>query len=125
MTAHLSVMASGSAEPALDFVAAAFEKNTGHAVKITYNEAIPVFDVLVATSDAMQRKYRPAGIVDDGGISIGRTGLGVTARSGAPAPDMGSVDGFRRAFLEADSILLTTHTSGIYIEDVLKKMGIY
>lgn len=125
MSTPITVMASGSAEPGLNFVAAVFEKETGHTVKIAYNEELKAFDVLVATNDAMKRKYLPAAVVEQGGVSIGRLGIGVTVRSGAPAPDVSSMDAFKQAFLQADAILLTTHTSGLYIEDVLKKMGIF
>jgi molybdate transport system substrate-binding protein len=133
MRTGLSVMSSGSAEPGLDFVAAAFQKETGHTVKITYNMGTRGikrlddgdFDVVVASDEAIERNYRPANLVEEGGISIGRMGIGVMVRPGAPVPDISNADALKRALLEADSILITTHTSGLSTEVMLGKLGIY
>jgi molybdate transport system substrate-binding protein len=126
-------MSGGSAEPALNFVAAAFQKKTGHAVKIAYNtgaggrkrvEDGEAFDVLVVASDSLKRNW--VGNVEEGGISIGRLGgLGMMVRAGVPLPNISSVEALKRALLEAESVLYTEETSGLYIEGMLKKMGIY
>ncbi len=134
MGTEITVMSSGSAEPGLDFVAAAFKKETGHVVKISFNLGAQgprrmddgeVFDVVVATSNAIKRSFRPTGLVEEGGISIGRVGIAATVRPGAPVPDISSVEALKRAVLEAESILITSETSGLYIEAMLRKMGIY
>ena len=130
---QISVMSSGSAEPGLDFVAAAFHQKTGHAVKIVYNTGARGkqrlqegdFDVVIATSNAIERMFRPAGLVENGGSPIGRAGIGITVRPGVAAPDLSSADALKRAVVAADSLLITTETSGMYIEGILKKMQIY
>ena len=119
----INVMAAGSTQPGLDFVAAAFGKETGHQVDITYNRPLEVFDVLVSTSDSLEKKYRPKGLVGQDAVCIGRMGMGVAVRSGAPKPDVASLESLKRAVLEADALLLTTHASGVYIEDEFKKMN--
>jgi molybdate transport system substrate-binding protein len=133
MGTEITVMSSGSAEPGLDYVVAAFEKATGHRVKITYNEGARGtkrlqdgdFDVVVATSNAIERMFRANGLVEPGGASVGRAGLGVIVRPGARVPDISNPDALKRAALAADALLLTSETSGIYIEQWLKKVGIY
>ena len=134
MGTEITVISSGSAEPGLNFVAEAFQKKTGHAVKITYNldekgsqrlDDGEIFDVVVGSSDSLNRNFRPSGLIEEGGGIIGRTGIGIMVRSGAPVPDISSVEALKRAALEAQSILLTNHSSGYYIDTVLKKMGIY
>ena len=129
---EITVMSGGSAEPALDFVAAAFHKETGHAVRIAYNtgargrkrvEDGEVFDVLVVASDSLKRNW--GGKVEAGGTSIGRLGgLGMMIRPGLPLPDISSLEALRSALLEAESVLYTEETSGLYIEGMLRKMGI-
>ena len=126
---EITVKSSDSAEPGLNFVAAAFQKETGHAVRISYdlngiNEGA-AFDVLVATTSSIKKEFFPSGHVVEGGIVIGRAGLGITVRAGAALPDLSSVDALKRAVLEAESILYTTESSGMYIEGMLKKIGIY
>jgi len=130
---EISVFSGGAAEPGLDVVAAAFQKDTGHSVRIAYNlgargrermDEGEIFDVVIATSDAMNRHFRPSGKVEAGGVSIGRVGLGMMVRIGAPVPDISSLDALRRAVLEAESILYTEEASGLCIDHLLGKMGI-
>lgn len=130
---EITVWSGGAAEPGLDFVAAAFQKETGHAVRITYNlgargrkrmEDGEVFDVLVATRDAMDSYFRPTGQVEEGGIGIGRVGLGAMVRPGAPVPDISSTEAFKRAVLEADALIYTEEASGLRIDGILGKLGI-
>src|SRR5690242_11004346 len=119
MKAHISIMSSGSAEPALGFVAAEFHRETGHAVSITYNlgaegskrlGAGDNFDVLVATSNSIKRSYGPSGLVESDGVSIGRVGLGVMVRPGLAVPDISSARALRNVALEAERVLITTET---------------
>ena len=128
--AAITVRSGGSGDPGLNFVAAAFQKATGHAVRITYDNEIQsndqVFDVVVASSDVLDRELRPAGHVEAGGIVIGRNaGLAVTVRADAFVPRIASLEEFRRALLETDAFLTTTHTSGLYVEAKLQEMGVY
>ena len=59
---------------------AAFEKQSGHTVKITFNttpqiikrvESGEVFDVVIAPPAAM-KQFAQAGKVEDGGVNVGR-----------------------------------------------------
>ena len=130
----IAVIAGGATKSGLDFVAAAFQKEAGHAVKVTYSTGLQalkrmddgeVFDVVIGSTDSIKRVYRPAGIIEEGGISIGRVGLGMMIRPGAPAPNISSATALKRAVLEADSILYTEESSGLRIEAMLKKLGIF
>lgn len=130
---EITALAGGAVDPGLDHVAAAFRKETGHTVKIAYNlgaqgikrmDEGEIFDVVVQPEDTLEIFFRAHGNVEDGGVSIGRVGLGVMARPAAPVPDISSMAAFRRAILEADAILYTTATSGRYIEEMLGKMGL-
>jgi molybdate transport system substrate-binding protein len=52
-------------------------------------------------------------------------GIGVAVRRGAPKPDIGSVDAFKRALLEAKSIAyLREGPSGVYLAGLLQRLGI-
>lgn len=131
---EITVLAGGAMDPGLVHVAAAFHKETGHTVRSFFNlggiglkrmEAGEVFDVLVHPSDLMERKYRATGLVESDGIPLGRVGIGVLIRPGAPVPDISSVEAFKRALAAADSILYTLATSGGHIDEMLRKIGMH
>jgi molybdate transport system substrate-binding protein len=87
-------------------------------------DAGEVFDVVVATTESL-KDFRAAGKVEAGGVNIGRVGTGIMVRPGAWVPDISSAEALKRSILDADSVLYTSATSGLYIEGMLKKMGIY
>ena len=130
---EITVIAGGAVVPGLNFAAAAFSKQTGRAVKIAHLgvEAIKrmddgeVFDLVVHPRNNLEQFFRPAGKVEEGGVGIGRVGVGVMVRPNAPIPDITSADALKRAVLEAESILYTTAASGRYVEAMLRKLGIY
>lgn len=98
--AEITVLSGGAVEPGLNAAAAAFQKETGHTVKITYNTTPAmrkrvgggdVFDVVIAPPAAV-KDFATAGKVEEGGVNVGRVGLGVVIRPGAPVPDISNAD---------------------------------
>ena len=131
--AEITVMSGGAVEPGLKAAAAAFEKETGHKVKITFNTtpqmrkrvaAGDTFDVVIAPPAAV-KEFAKSGKVEEGGVNIGRVGSGVAVRPGAPVPAIASGDDIRKAVLEAESVVFNRASTGIYFENLLKKWGIY
>lgn len=93
---QITVLSAGSAQPALDVVAPAFEWQTGHAVRMVYNvgrrslarrDAGKIFDVVIHTDDALEKTFRPGGRVEKGGGVIGRVGMGAMVRPDARRSD--------------------------------------
>ena len=130
---EITVLSGGAIEPGLHAAAHAFEKQTGHHVKITFNTtpliqkrmaAGETFDVVIAPPAATDQ-FIKAGKVESGGVNVGRVGLGAAVRPGAPAPDLSSADALKRSVLEAESIVFNRASTGIYFENLLKKMGIW
>lgn len=131
--AEITVLSGGAVEPGLNAAAAAFQKATGHTVKITYNTtpamrkrvgAGDTFDVVIAPPAAI-KEFTAAGKVEEGGVNVGQVGSGVAVRPGAPVPDISSAEAIKRAVLEAESIVFNRASTGIYIENMLRKMGVY
>lgn len=131
--AEITVMSGGAIEPGLRSAAAAFEKQNGHKVAITFQTtpqmrkrvaAGDTFDVIIAPPAAV-KDFAAAGKVDDGGVDVGRVGSGVAVRPGAPVPAIATVDDIKKAVLEAESIVFNTATTGLYFENLLKKWGLY
>jgi molybdate transport system substrate-binding protein len=131
MSAEIKVLSAGAVEPGLRTAAAAFKKQSGHDVNITFNTAPEIrkrigggeaFDVVIAPPAALDEF---AGKVGAERVAIGKVGLGVAVRPGAPVPDISSSDALKRSVLQADSIVFNRASTGIYFENLLKKMGVY
>ena len=58
-------------------------------------------------------------------VDLARSEIGMVVRAGAPKPDIGSVNAFRRTLLEAKSIAYSDSASGIYLSTTLfAKLGV-
>jgi len=131
--AEITVLSGGAVEPGLHAAAHAFEKQTGHTVKITFNTTPQIrkrvgagetFDVVIVPPAAV-KDFTAAGKVEAGGVDIGKVGMGVVIRPGAPVPDIANAEAIKRTVLEAESIVFNRASSGLYFEGLLKKMGVY
>src|SRR5207249_11911307 len=133
MAAEIRVLSAGAVEPGLRAAAAAFHKQSGHDVHITFNTAPEIrkriaggdaFDVVIAPPAALD-EFAGAGKVTGDRVNLGRVGLGVAVRPGAAVPDISSGEALKRSVLAAESIVFNRASSGIYFENLLKKMEIY
>src|SRR5207247_10986477 len=58
-------------------------------------------------------------------VEFARAGNGVAVKSGAPRPDISTVEGFKRAMLNAKSIGHSNAGTGPYNTRLFQKLGIY
>lgn len=100
------------------------EFNTSVAIrqKIQSGEA---FDVAIVSAEVLD------GLVKDGKISaasrteLGRSGIGVAVRSGAPKPDVKTIDSLKQSLLKAKSMTwVESGASRTFIDKMLGDMGI-
>src|SRR3989475_9258438 len=133
MAAEIRVLSAGAVEPGLRAAAAAFKKQSGHDVRITFNTAPEIrkriaggdaFDVVIAPPAALD-EFAGARKVTADRANLGRVGLGVAVRPGAAVPAISSAVALKRSVLQPESIVFNRASSGIYLENLLKKMGIY
>jgi molybdate transport system substrate-binding protein len=133
MAAEITVLSGGAIEPGLHAAAHAYEKQSGNHVKITFNTTPQIakrisggdkFDVVIAPPQTIEG-FAKEGKIGGDRVNVGKVGLGVAVRPGAPVPDMSSVDALKRSILEADSIVFNRASTGIYFENLLKKWGVY
>ena len=135
--AELHVLSAGAVRSIVTDLAAAFEKETGHTVKLTFGtvgviksklaSADPA-DVAIMTDTALDEMTRQGVVRQGTWAMVGRTGIGVGVRDGAPKPDIGSPEAFKQALLSAKSLTYVDPaagaTSGIHFAGVLKQLGI-
>jgi molybdate transport system substrate-binding protein len=133
MGADVRVLSAGAVEPGLRAAAAAYAKHSGNEVKITFNTAPEIrkrmeagdkFDVVIAPPAALD-EFAGAGKIAADRVALGRVGLGVAVRPGAEAPDISTTEALKRSVLQADSIVFNRASTGIYLENLFKKMGLY
>jgi molybdate transport system substrate-binding protein len=133
--AELRVLSAGAVEPGLRPVLAAFEKASGHRVVLSFASAPQIrerigagaaFDVVIAPSVVLDELESGARIDADRAqrVTIGRVGIGVAVRPGAPRPDISNVDAFKRTLQEADSVVYNRASTGLYLETLLKRLGL-
>jgi molybdate transport system substrate-binding protein len=133
LAVELQVLSAGAIEPGLKATAAAFEKQTGHVVKITFNtapelrkrmEGPPEFDVVIAPP-AVLADFAAVSKLAETRADVGRVGMGVAVREGAPLPDISTADTMKRSVLEAESLVFNRASTGLYLEGLLKKLDVY
>lgn len=131
--AEIKVLGAGPVKRGVTQVAAQFEKNTGHKVTVEFAGAPSVrdrvlageaVDVAVVPQSAMADFVAQAKVNAATRMTVGRSRMGLAMRRGAAAPDLGSVDAFKRAVAAADAVVVNVASSGNYIVKLLEKLGL-
>lgn len=120
-------------------LAPAFERASGHRLVTTRGpsmgdspEAIPSrlargepADVVIMDGDAADELGRRGAVRPASKVELARSLIGMVVRAGAPQPDIGSVEAFRRTLLAAHSIAYSDSGSGTYLSGTLfAKLGV-
>lgn len=111
-----------------------FERATGHKLVITFDVANALkrqidagekFDVAILTIPVIDELIKQGKIVAATRVDVARGGMGLAVRAGAPKPDIGSVDGFKRALLDAKSVAYPKEgLTGVYFTQTQERLGI-
>ncbi len=135
--ADLKVLTAGAFKQIVVALAPQFEQQTGHKL-IIENETVgalvkkiengEAFDVTFLSPGAVDELTKKGKIADGSRVNIARVGVGVMVKEGAPKPDIGTVDAFRRTVLAAKSVAYidpaSGGSSGIYVAKLLDELGI-
>jgi molybdate transport system substrate-binding protein len=134
---ELYVLSAGAMRSLVTELAAAYEKESGSTVKLTFGtvgviraklaEAAPA-DVAIMTQEALVEMARRGAIAEGSWTAIGRTGIGVAVREGAPKPDISTPEALKQTLLATKSLAYIDPaqggTSGIHFASVLQRLGI-
>jgi len=135
--AEIKVLTAGAFKQVLLALVPDFEKQTGHKV-ILENDTVgaltkrieggEAFDLAVLTPAAVNDLSTKGKFVAGSRTNLGRVGVGVVVKEGAPKPDISSVDAFKKTLLAAKSVAYIDPaaggSSGIYVAGLLDKLGI-
>src|SRR5262245_14093935 len=110
-----------------------FEHATGYKLDVSHD--LPdvyrkrmnrgeIFDVLVSAPALIDELIHSGKIVANTRTNLVRCEIGVEVRAGTPAPNISSVAAFTRALLDAKSIAYLNVGSGIYLAELIERLGI-
>ena len=132
--AELKVLSGEGAKAAVAALCTEFEKATGNKVDVHFSvnadvikkaEAGESFDVVVGNPPTIEKLIKSGKAVAGSRADMGRSGLAVGVKSGAPKPDISSVDAFKRTLLAAHAVAFPAKgASGIYFVSLLDRLGI-
>ena len=135
--AEIRVVASGALKLALTRLVPEFEKASRNKIYIAYGPAGSIADrvqageaadVAIVSVSQLAELERLGKIISGSGVRIAGIAIGVAVRKGAPKPDIGTVEAFKRALLSSRAIgyrdPATGSTSGTYAARMIEKLGI-
>lgn len=132
--AELQVLAGGGMTAPLKEIGAQFEAASGHKVVLRFGtvpELVKLaagggpFDLAIAPPELFQDAAVQARFARGGAADVARVGLGVAVRSGAPKPEIGTPDGFKRALLAANSVATVPESAvGAQVLRLFARLGI-
>jgi molybdate transport system substrate-binding protein len=131
--AELQVIAGGGIAGPLNEIATLFERASGHKLVIRYGTApelikmaasgVP-FDLGVVPQDVWKdaaARAQVAGPTPD----VARVGIGVAVRTGAPKPDIATVEGLKQTLLKAQAIAsIPASATGAQLAGIYERLGI-
>jgi molybdate transport system substrate-binding protein len=135
--AEVRVLTPGGAAPGVKPLALQFGRQSGTEVAVTSGPPSAIrqkilagepFDVVVQATPAMAETAQSGALAAGSRIALARGGIGVVVRAGGPAPDVSTVEGFKRALLAAPRVVYgdpaQANGSGELIVRILATAGI-
>jgi molybdate transport system substrate-binding protein len=132
--AEVKVFCSNGIKAVVEAIVPTFERATGHKLVVTYGLAAALkrkidagepFDVAILTPQFLDEAIKSGKIAAASRTQIARTGLAIAIRSGAPKTDISTTDAFKRALLNAKSIVYAGEgASGVAFTALAERLGI-
>ncbi|MDB5804184.1 MAG: molybdenum transporter substrate-binding protein [Betaproteobacteria bacterium] len=132
--AEIKVMSSTGVSTVMKDLGPAYEKSSGNKLDISYDTSAIIMervkkgetaDLIILTGPQIEALAKQGKVVAGSRADLARSGIGVAVRTGAPKPDISSVEAFKKTLLNAKSVTYTTTgASGVYFASVIEKLGI-
>jgi molybdate transport system substrate-binding protein len=110
-----------------------FEKASGHKVVTTWSGTTAImkqiaagerYDLIMISATEMEELIRQGKIVAGSRVDLAKSGIGVAVRKGAKRPDISTTTALKQALLDAKSVGYTSGPSGVYMGQLVERMGI-
>ena len=132
--AEIDAMITTAMKAAIDELAAAFERDSGHKLRVVYGPSGGLArrfnggegaDLIVIDSTVLDELIKQGKVVAGSRVDLVRSLMGMAVRAGAPRPDITSVEAFKQTLLRAKSIAISSSASGLYLStEVFERLGI-
>src|SRR5205814_8159890 len=132
--AVIKVLCTNGVGAVVDELIPQFERSTGDKVVLQFEPSTQLkkridggepFDLVIMTTTLVDEELKAGKLSSDSRTFIARSGLGMSIRSGAKKPNIGTVNAFKSALLNAESITYATQgASAAPFEVLVAKLGI-
>ena len=131
--ADVKVMLSAAFKEAYVELVPEFERSTGHKVVTIWAPTVEMMqrlkggetvDLVIIAADSLEELIKLGKITPGSRVDLAKSGIAIAVRAGAPKPDIGTTEAFKRTLLAAKSIAYSTGPSGVYIENLFQRLGI-
>ena len=139
LAADAKVVTSGAFTAAFVQLAPEYEHSAHQKVSTefgpsmgTTHNAIPMrlergesIDVVIMAAPALDDLIKQGKVRADSRVDLVRSNIAMAVKAGAPHPDIGTLDAFKRTLLAAKSIAYSDSASGVYIStELFQKLGL-
>jgi len=132
--AEIKIISSVGARAVLEELKPQFERATQHKLLIAFGTAVPLkrqieagetFDVVILTPALVEDLVRQNKVMPGTKTDVAKAGIGVAGRAGAPRPDISTPEAFKRALINAKSIVHSKEgQSGTYMATLIERLGL-
>ena len=131
--AEIKVLSTQATEQSYRELVPQFEKATGHKVTTIFTGTLDAdkrvaaneqHDLLIMSQSSIDAHVKGGKVVQGSRVDLARSGVAVGVKTGAPKPDISSVDALKRTILNAKSIGYSTGPSGNYIVALFERLGV-
>jgi molybdate transport system substrate-binding protein len=132
--AEIKILSVVPLKTSLDELGPQFERATGHKLIVEYDgssqlkrrlETGEAFDIALIYPELINQLVKQGKLAGGTNTTIASVAIAVAVKKGAPKPDIGTVDAFKHAMLNAKSISHSADGgSGIYFKNLLDRLGI-
>jgi polar amino acid transport system substrate-binding protein len=139
LAAEIRVMTSGALAAPFQDLAPEFERRTGHTIVTILGssqggaaDSIPerlkrneVAHVVLLGRESLDNLVKQGHVIGGTERDVVNSRMAMSVRAGIPKPDISNAEAFKRAMLEAKSIVYSASVSGTYLSNVaFKELGI-
>ena len=133
MPAEVNVISGGAMRRFMVEAVPLFEQASGHKVSIRFGltremkaeiEAGAAFDIALLPRSAIDQLVQGGKIAPGTVTDAVRSLVGLMVRTGAAAPDIGTVEAFKTVLRRARSISYSKGPSGLYVAELLTRLGL-
>jgi molybdate transport system substrate-binding protein len=131
---EIKVLCSNGFQAVIAELSPQFERVSGHRVAIRYGLAGVLgkeiedgepFDLAILAPPQIDSLIAQNRIAAESRVVLARSGIGVMVRTGAPKPDISTIEAFKSALLAAKSIAFPPRgQSGIYLVGMIDRLGL-